>query len=169
MTRTLFVIACAVLATACNDFARISQLSPLAPTLVATVPPPPVATAPPPSVFQEPYTQLIVGSTFQRKVDRSANPDCIGVPGFGCQYFRITPERDGQLDVEVKWVLETQPNQALDLTLESATTQVWADFPPPMATAFLTGRVKAGETSQITVWYTFPGLEFTLRTALHPN
>ena len=165
MTKTLFVIACAVLVSACSDFARVSRLSPLAPTPVV-----PVTTAPPPPVFrfQEPYTELTIGSTIQRKVDQSSNPDCIGVPGFGCQYFRITPDRDGLLDVEVTWVLETQPNQGLDLTLESTNGgQVWADFDP--AKAYLTSRVKAGETSQITVWYTFPGLEFSVQTHLQPN
>jgi hypothetical protein len=119
-------------------------------------------------VFLEPYTQLIVGSTIQRKVDRGANPDCIGDPGYGCQYFRITPDRDGTLDVLLTWVLETQPSQALDLTHESATGQLWADFYPP-ATGRFTSRVKAGETSQITVWYTFPGVEFSLQTTLQPN
>lgn len=167
MTKTLFVIACAVLVAACSESARISQLSPLAPTPVV-----PVATAPPPPsihVFQQPYTELTIGSTVQRKVDRSANPDCIGVPGFGCQYFRITPDRDGVLDVELTWVPETQPSQGLDLTHESATGgQVWADFfDPPKV--YLTSHVKAGESSQITVWYTFPGVEFSLQALLHPN
>lgn len=160
MTKTLFVIACAVLVAACSDIARVS---PLAPTPVATAPPPP-----PVFRFAEPYTQLIVGSTFQRTVDKSANPDCPEFPGFGCQYFRVTPDRDGELDVEVTWVAETQPGQGLDLTLESANGgQVWADYFPPKV--YLTSHVKAGETSQITVWYTFPGLEFSVKTHLQPN
>ncbi len=166
MTKPLFVIACAVLVTGCSDFARVTEPSPLALTPV------PVATPPsPPPVFrfEEPYTQLIIGSTFQRTVDKSANPDCIGVPGFGCQYFRVTPDRDGVLDVVVTWVRETQPNQGLDLTLESLTTgQVWADIFGGASTN-LRSRVKAGETLQITVWYTFPGIEFSLRTQLEPN
>ena len=159
MTKILLVIGCAALLAACDDIARKSPVSPTAVVPVATVPPPPV--------FLEPYTLLIVGSTFQRKVDQSANPECY--PGFGCQYFRITPDRDGELDVEVTWVHETQPYQGLDLTHESFTGQVWADGFGPGPKAFLTSAVKAGETSQITVWYTFPGLEFTLRTTLHPN
>ena len=158
MTKILFVIACTVLVAACSDIARVS---PLSPTPVATAPPPP-----PVFRFEEPYTQLIIGSTFHGKVDKSANPECY--PGFGCQYFRVTPDRDGLLDVEVTWVFETQPNQGLDLTLESANGgQVWADYYPPKV--FLTSHVKAGETSQITVWYTFPGLEFSVQTHLHPN
>jgi hypothetical protein len=165
MTKPLFVVACAVLVVACGDFARISRLSPAAPTSVvpgATTPGPPAVT------FQQPYTELTIGSTVQRTVDRSANPECIGVPGFGCQYFRITPDRDGVLNLELTWVRETQPNQGLDLTLDSATgRQVWADFYPPKV--FLTSPVKAGETSQITVWYTFPGVEFALQSVLHPN
>ena len=162
MTKILFAIACAVLVAAC-DSARIARMSPLAPTPVATAPPPPSV-----YMFQQPYTELTIGSTVHRKVDQSANPDCIGVPGFGCQYFRITPDRDGVLDVELTLVRETQPNQGLDLTLESATGgQVWADFDP--AKAYLTSRVKAGETSQITVWYTFPGAEFSLQTRLQPH
>ena len=159
MTKILLVIGCAALLAACDDIARTSPLSPTAVVPVATFPPP---------VFLEPYTQLIVGSTFQRRVDRSANPDCIGVPGFGCQYFRITPERDGVVSVEVTWIPETQPHQGLDLTLDSSTGQVWADFFGGAVTS-LTSLVRAGETSQITVWYTFPGLEFTLRTSLDPK
>ena len=90
-------------------------------------------------------------------------------PDLGARYFRITPDRDGMLDVEVTWVPETQPNQGLDLTLESSTTgQVWAWVFGASATSLKT-RVKAGETAQITVWYTFPGIEFSLRTLLEPN
>ena len=168
MTKTLFVIACALPMAACNDFARISRMSPLAPTPV-------VAVATPPTVypfqypFQEPFTELSVGSSIQRKVDEAANPECLGVPGFGCQYFRIMPDREGMLDVEVKWVPETQPNQGLDLSIESsASGQVWANI-SGVARTLLSTRVKAGETSQITVWYTFPGLEFSLQAVLRPN
>ena len=115
MTKTLFVIACAVLVAACSDAARISPLAPTPVVAVATaLPPPPVFR------FEEPYTQLIIGSTLQRKVDKSANPECSG-PGFGCQYLRVTPDRDGLLDVEVTWVPETQPSQGLDLTLRART------------------------------------------------
>jgi hypothetical protein len=169
MIKTLFVIACAVLAAACSDFARTS---PLSPTALPSPPNVPVATPPPPPgvyVFQQPYTEMTIGTTVQRTVDRSANPDCVGVPGYGCQYFRITPESDGVLNLDLTWVLETQPHQVLDLTLESGTTgQVWADFFEASAT-YLTTRVKAGETAQITVWYTFPGIEFSLQSVLHPN
>lgn len=162
MSKILLVVGCAALLAACDGAVR---MSPLSPTPVV-----PVATIPTSPVFLEPYTQLIVGSTFHRKVDSSANPDCIGVPGFGCQYFRITPERDGTLDIEVTWVLETQPGQGLDLTHESVTGEVWADgYGPGPKTYLRSVVVKAGETSQITVWYTFPGIEFTLQTTLHPN
>ena len=164
MKKVLFSIGCAALLIACDGAARMSPVAPTAVVPVATAPP-----LPPAPVFQQPYTEVIIGSTVQRKVNQSANPECIGVPGFGCQYFRITPDRDGMLRVALTWVLETQPGQGLDLTHESATGQIWADYPAPVATAHLTGHVKAGETSQITVWYTFPGLEFTLQTTLGPH
>lgn len=165
MTKILFVIACAVLAAACGDPARMSPVSPTPVVAVATPPPPPAV-----NPFQDPYTELTIGSTVQRKVDRSANPECIGVPGFGCQYFRITPDRDGLLDVELTWKPETQPSQTLDLSHRSATDEQWADYPSALAaTAHLTSRVKAGETSEITVWYTFPGVEFSLQTRLQPD
>jgi hypothetical protein len=165
MTRILLVIGSAALLAACDGAARMSPISPTQAIPVATVPPP---TPPPAPVFLEPYTQLTVGSTFARTVDRSANPECIGVPGFGCQYFRIMPDRDGTLEVEVNWVIATQPDQGLDLSLESARGQVWADGFGNGQTS-LRSFVKAGETSQITVWYTFPGVEFTLQTALQPS
>ena len=162
MTKPLFVIACAVLVAGCSEAARMSPLSPTPVVPVAAAPPRPA------DPFQEPYTQVTIGSTVQRKVDGSANPECIGVPGYGCQYFRITPDRDGMLDVELNWALETQPGQTLDLSYESATGQLWASYFPPTKGRFMT-QVKAGETSQITVWYTFPGVEFTLQTALGPH
>ena len=161
MTKNLFVIACVVLVSACSDAARISPLSPTPAVAVATAPPPP-----PVFRFEEPYTQLIIGSTLQRKVDKSANPACYSP--FGCQYFRVTPDRDGTLDVLLTWVLETQPGQVLDLSHESTTGQLWADFYPPTTGRF-TSRVKAGETSQITVWYTLPGVDFSLQALLQPN
>lgn len=167
MTKILFVIACAALVAACSDFARVSRMSPLAPTPVAATPPPP---PPPPRVFEPSYTELIAGTTIQRTVDESSNPRCYEhYDGLGCQYFRITPDRDGVLEVELTWVTATQPGQGLDLTRESARGQEeWADvYPPDMVR--LRSQVKAGETSQLTVWYTKPGLEFSLRTALQPS
>ena len=165
MTKILFAIASAALVAACGD----AWMSPTSPTLVT-----PVATAAPfpnpplPPVFLQPFTELVAGSTIQRKVDGGSNPDCPGFPGFGCQYFRITPDRDGTLAIELTWVLETQPGQRLDVSHESAAGYRDGDFHPP-ATERLTSRVKAGEMSQITVWYTFPGVEFSLRTSLQPN
>lgn len=158
-----FAIACALLAAACSD---VTRKSPLAPTPVAKIytPPPPPAVTP----LQQPYTELTIGTTVERTVDRDSNPECF--PGFGCQYFRLTPMQDGQLEVDLIWKPETQPSQTLDLSHRSATGEQWADYPPAVAaTAHLTSRVKAGETSEITVWYTFPGVEFSLQTRLQPN
>lgn len=163
MTKVLMVIGCAALVAACDGAVRMSPLSPTPVVAVATTPPSPD------DLFREPYTQLIVGSTFQRTVDQSANPDCGGDPGFRCQYFRVTPERDGMLDIELSWVAESQPGQGLDLTHESVTDQIWAEGYGPGPNVYLKSAVKAGEVSQITVWYTLPGLEFTLRTTLRPN
>ena len=74
------------------------------------------------------------------------------------------------LEVELTWMPETQPSQALDLSHRSADGRAVGRLSPAVAAAaHLTNRVKAGETSQITVWYTFPGLEFSLQTRLQPD
>lgn len=165
MTKVVLAIACAALVADCGE--SPARMSPLSPTPVI-----PIATAPPPPpyvpFFYQPFTEVAAGTLIQRKVDDSSNPECPGLPGFGCHYFRITPDRDGTLDIELTWVLESQPGQRLDLSHASAIGERDGDFQPP-ATERMTSRVKAGETSQITVWYTFPGVEFSLRTLLQPD
>lgn len=163
MTKILSVITCAALVAACSDIPRRSPLAPTPVVAISTPPPPP-----PPLVYGEPYSELTIGTTILRTVDRDSNPVCF--PGFGCQYFRVTPTQDGELEIDLTWKPETQPSQSLDLSHRSATGEQWADYPTAVAaTAHLTSRVKAGETSEITVWYTFPGLEFTLQTRLLPD
>jgi hypothetical protein len=93
-------------------------------------------------------------------VHRRVNADdrlCVGEPLWPCQYFRITTPADGTLDVVMTFSMGN-----LDLSFtNSEGGRLWYPIKAP---------VKAGATYEITVWeYEFPGVEFELRTALHPN
>ena len=163
MKRLLIVLGCCVITTACEG------ANPMAPSPVTTGNPLPPVSAPPPGppvAFLQPFTELQVGSTLGRTVLSDANPDCPGLPGWGCQFFRVTPMADGLLTVAVDWEVETQPHQGLDLSIEYADgNSHWADMPYP-GVLDVQGRVQAGRTDQITVWYTFPGVTFELTTSM---
>jgi hypothetical protein len=164
MTRLLFALGCSALLAGCDGTLPTSPSRlPLGTPPIAGKP------LPPPFAFKEPFTLLTIGASIERTVVKEANPDCPDVPGFGCQFFRVVPEADGNLDIDVSWVLESQPNQGLDLTIEDEDgTQFWAnEFRPGHVGVY--GPVLAGATYQVTVWYTFPGLEFALGSSLVPR
>ena len=160
--RRLFplVLSSALLTLACsNEGGRL-----VAPTLPTPVPAP----APAAFAFAEPYTPLAIGQVVTRHVGDD-NPMCVDLPGWHCHYFRITAPSDGKLDVMLTWVLETQPFQPLDMSLrDSRGGEAWSDYGPGSQSR-LRAEVKAGSMHQITVWYTFPGVEFALRSSFEPN
>ena len=169
MRKLLLSVGCAVLVAACD--------LPTSPTLVrlpASTPlPPPVASPLPANVFGEPFTALTPGATVRRVVSSAAggadNPHCPDLPGWGCQFFRVTSDVRGRLDVTLTWVLETQPNQGLDLSLDrDRGGAIWSDRGPGSSQVLSVG-IDAGEMYQLVVWYTFPGLEFELRTSFSPS
>jgi len=161
MHRILPAIGCiALLSTAC------SQASPVFPSPQITTPtisPAPAA----PFAFAQPFTLLTIGGQVHRKVGSGAeNPDCVDFPGWGCHYFRITPSTDGVLEVVLTWLLESQPSQPLDLSsTDSRGGTAWSNYGPGSRGA-LSIPVKAGSTYQMTVWYTFPGVEFEIGASL---
>ena len=137
---------------------------PTSPSQVATPAP-----APAPFLFAQPHTSIAVGEVVSRRADADNNPECVDLPGWHCHYFRITAEKDGTLDVIMTWVLETQPFQPLDLSLiDSRGADRWSDYGPGQR-SHLRQLVKAGSTYQLTVWYTFVGVEFELRSSLDPD
>lgn len=160
MHKQLLSITClALLATAC------STANPVSPTPQITIPV--VTPAPPPFAFVQSFTELTVGGKIHRKVGTgTGNPECVDLPGWGCHYFRITPASDGVLEVMLTWVLETQPSQPLDLSsADSRGTSSWSTYGPGPKDV-LSLPVKSGSTYQMTVWYTFPGVEFEISASL---
>ena len=111
------------------------------------------------------YTEITVGQPFTGLV--AANPtECVGLGGWPCQYFRLTAPRDGTMVVELNYKPDTQPAQGVDVSINDPLgRETWADyFQPPVVRARVS--VTAGTVYQITLWYTFPGLEFELQTSL---
>lgn len=89
------------------------------------------------------------------------DPECVDVPGFTCQHFRVTPATDGSLTVVITFSHDPL-RQVLDLSLMSAEGwTVWANHDA------LAMGVMQGQTYEITVWYLTPGVEFELRTSLN--
>jgi hypothetical protein len=159
------------LAIGCVAFVSIgcSQSNPIVPSpqisTPAPVPAPPTAFA-----FAQPFTELPVGATIHRQVKTfEENSECVDLAGWGCHYFRVTPPRNGQLVVLLTWLRESQPNQPLDLSItDSNGATAWADYGPG-ASGLLRIPVKADRTYQLTVWYTFRGVEFEIGTSLESN
>src|SRR5262245_66409605 len=57
--------------------------------------PPPQPTPPSPgSPFSSVYSELAVGEVVHG-APASNDPECVEVPGFRCQHFRLTPDADG--------------------------------------------------------------------------
>jgi hypothetical protein len=180
MRTLLLCFGCAVLLAACDTPTSPSSLRrPRSEPSVAK-PSPPASPAPslwPSYGFGEPFTVLTPGASVRRRVEghpgSNENPQCVDptLPGWGCQFFRVTPSFDGTLDLTLTWVLETQPNQGLDLSLDDDQRRSWWSDrgPGPSPTQLLSLPLDAGETYQITIWYTFRGVEFELRTGFTPR
>ncbi len=161
MHRILPAIGCiALLSTACS---HANPVFPSPSQVVALTAPAPRA----PFAFAQPFTELTVGGNVHRKVGAGAqNPECVDFPGWGCHYFRVSPSSDGLLVVQLTWLLESQPGQGLDLSsTDSSGGTIWSNYGPGPRDV-LSIPVKAGSTYQMTVWYTFPGVEFEIGASL---
>ena len=162
MRKQLWSIASlALLATACGDVGH-----PIFPTAPSQVPAP----SPTPAAafrFSDLYTRVSVGDVVTRR-GRTDDSECVDLPGWDRHYFRITAPSDSTLDVLLKRVLETQPNQPVDLSFADSDgrTSGWRTVGTQ---DWLRASVTAGRTHQITVRYTFPGVEFELRSSLELN
>lgn len=153
--RTLFrsVVCLGLLTIACGESLRLTPAP--GPSQI----PPPA----PPFAFEAIYTQITVGEVVNRRVTADA-PECAGGP-WPCQHFRLTAPSDGSLEVVMTYSVQTQPGQGLDLSLvDSVGNESWGDGVLPELR--VGASVKVGATYQITVWYTYPGVEFQLRTSL---
>lgn len=161
MQRLLFlIVSMAACATGCSDI--ILPALPTAPSQVPAPAPVPVF------AFAEPYTRISIGDVVVRRAGTD-DSECVDLRGWHCHYFRLTAPSDGRLDILLKWVLETQPFQPLDLSLaDSKGITSWSEYGPGPQGRLRT-LVSAGSTYQFTVWYTFPGVEFELRSSLEPN
>ena len=160
MRRGKFLIVwCVVAASGC---AGGNPMYPSAPSVLLAPTPAPAFK------FNEPFTELALDQTVQRHVAANG-PDCVDLHGWNCHFFRITPASDGVLDVYLAWTLETQPVQALDLSLGEANGwQHWADYGPgPQGHLHL--HVSAGQTYQITVWYMFIGVDYEIGSSFDPD
>lgn len=160
---------CLSVMSACQGSGRDTlSFLPTNPTTNTT--PPPIVVQPPPRQFP-PFdiTTIAVGDIVTRtNLDA---PECLGFDKWPCLYFRIVPPSTGTLEVALSYVWGTQGDQGIDLSIREVGTfrDVWAqsfDSTGPRLRAVLTTAVAEGKTYDITLWYTFPNLEYELRTAL---
>ena len=163
------VIVLAVLAAACSSQDHGFQL-PTAATPPATGTAPSPVPAPPPPVFPPNIetTSIAIGETVVRTIGDSPS-ECVDFRGWPCQYFQVTAPRSGTLTIHLTYVPETQPPgrtryQAVDMSLLGGTHgERWAQFGDETSTR-LTAAVTGDTVYTIILWYTFPRLEYTLRT-----
>ncbi len=170
----LKVILCAtLLVVSCGDGDSAKRfVIPTSPTTVAgPSPSPPVPPRPPVSSDFEP---IEVGNVVHRVIG-NAPPECLREPGWPCQYFRLKVPDSGVLTVELKYQPDTQPPgrfgpQGVDLSildLGGRRGEVWAEYFDATTTR-VTASVATGDEWEITLWYTFPRLDYELRASLQP-
>jgi hypothetical protein len=128
---------------------------------------PPPAPAPFPPLAD--VTTVTVGEGVSRIIDDRPS-ECTDLRGWPCQYFQLTAPRSGTLVVSLNYAPETQPpgrtpHQVVDMSLRGGRQgERWAEFGNETSTR-LTAQVTADDVYVITLWYTFPRLDYTLRTA----
>ena len=122
--------------------------------------PAPAPPQPPPgSRFSEIYSEVAVGQVVHG-APTPKDPECVGVPGFKCQHFHVTPTAAGRLVVAMTVSLGPA-TQVLDLSLMMPTgLTTWSNQNA------LEVPVTRGETYEITVWYLTDGVAYELRTSL---
>jgi hypothetical protein len=144
MRQVLAVLAVVVTAGCGHETFR-----PTAPTTVASTT---VASPLPPSGGR--FTEIAAGELVRGR-ETADDPECVGLPGWRCQYFRFTAPRDGTLEVLLTY---SARQQSLDISMWDHASGEWWH---PIRT-----RVTAHITYDLTVWYTTPGQEFELRLSL---
>jgi hypothetical protein len=145
------LVCLSLMLTACSGVPPTAPSRPPPPAPPTPVPTPPRSPVP----FVDRYTEITVGAVVQSVV-QADDPLCAEEPLWPCKYFRITPPRDGTLEVEL-----THTGGNLDLSFYDIYGGRWW-YPIRVP-------VKAGATYQIAIWeYEYPGLAFVLRTSLEP-
>ena len=157
----LLVVAASLVIAACDQGRSFLFPTTATPT-TATVPAPPPAPRPSLEV-----TSIRVGDLVSQTIGDSP-PECTGLPGWPCQYFGFTASRNGTVAIELRYDTATQPPgkvgpQGVDISLASPQGEPWADF-SDLTTTRLTTRLTEGTDYVITLWYTFPRLQYTLQT-----
>jgi hypothetical protein len=162
-TITLSVAVVALFLSGCSrEHTGLPVPSEPSPLPAPAPPPPPPSPQPPPpgSLFSEVYSEVTVGQVVHGRPTPN-DPECVAVPGFTCQHFRVTPATDGTLTVVITFSHDPL-RQVLDLSAMSAEGwTVWANHDA------LEMGITRGRTYEITVWYLTPGVEFELRTSLN--
>jgi hypothetical protein len=159
-TIALLVAVAALFAFGCSR----DHTGPPLPSTPSPTPSPTPAPAPPQlptgSRFSEVYSEVAVGQVVHG-APTPHDPECVDVPGFTCQHFRVTPAADGTLAV-VMIVSLGVATQVLDLSVMTAEGSTsWSQH------YTVEEPVTHGKTYEITVWYLTPGVEFELRTSLN--
>jgi hypothetical protein len=156
-TLALLVAVVALIASGCShEHSGIPVPSGPSPVPAPAPPQPP----PPGSRFSKIYSEVTVGQVVHGAPTPS-DPECVDVPGFTCQHFRVTPSTDGTLTVVITFSHDPL-RQVLDLSLMTAEGWTsWANHDE------LAVQVMRGQTYEITVWYLTPGVTFELRTMLN--
>lgn len=145
--------------TACESGPRTRLQLPTSPSAPgASSPAPPVGFTP------SEFTAIQVGEVVQRRIEKQ--PQCPEV-GWPCQHFRLTATGTGTLTVVLTYLVQTNGNQGVDLTVREAdgSNETWAQS-FSLSETKVAAAVIAGKSYYITMWYTNAGLEFELRSSL---
>ncbi len=149
---------------------RLYLVNPLAPSASTPAPAPPIYVPPPPRQFPAFEIATVAVGDLISRTNLDA-PECIGELGWPCIYFRVVAPSSGTLEAALSYAWGTQGNQGVDVTLREAgtSTEVWAQSfvsTGPRWHTTLTARVVEAKTYDITLWYTFPNLEYELRLSM---
>ena len=116
------------------------------------------------------FTEIAVGQTVIGTVPELPTA-CVGDP-WPCVYFHVTAPTDGTLMVELSYKPETQPpgpfggQQTVDISIvDEFGHEVWADWSTATTTRARIA-ITAGRVYRLVLWYTYPRLEYELKTKL---
>jgi hypothetical protein len=169
--RASLLIVAVLVNASCDQRGGSGAIFPLAPTqgkttdapvtpvtpIVPVTPGAPVSPRPP---GIDDVASIAVGDVVHRTIGTSP-PECVEFAGWPCQYFKLVAPRSGIVVVELHFDSRTQALQVVDVSLNG----VWAqDFGPDFTR--LTAKVTEGVEYIITLWYTFPRLDYELRVTM---
>jgi hypothetical protein len=136
---------------------------PTAPTPGATAVPLPT---PSPSPQPPLGSHIEVGEVITSRVT-SDDPLCGHNTPFPCRYYRLTPARDGVLQVTLAWNPQLVDDYPLDMSVIDPQGKDWAATVVGRAQRGVSVRVTAGASYVIEIWsFLSPGVEFELRSSL---